>query len=239
MTMPATGADIQRSPLLDARSKLGAWCGIVLIALWVPMLIVIPLFPDLDSQVEVAAFWREHGNLTLAIMASVVAGYRALAVFLAEIAVRAARSGAQIVLGWAAFAAGLMFTTGLAVALGLAASAGRLAEHGADPATAYGLHAAAFILAAPFTGAGTGFFLLLTALVQRGSLGPRWLRWPAIAGVAGNMGAIGGLYTLTGPGNSGNGILGGILLPLGTFLVWTLCASLAWLRTDDARGVRA
>lgn len=144
---------------------------------------------------------------------------------------RSARDQDYPVLSWAALACGVMFMTGLCAALGLAAAAGQIIEEGGtDLSAAYGLHVGSFVLAAPFTGAGVAFFVFVTLLAHRGHLQPRWLRWPALLGVAGNLGAIGGLFSLTGPGNSGNGILAGILLPLGTFLLWTVCASTAWLR---------
>lgn len=158
------------------------------------------------------------------------AGYPLLLMFLADVAARAARNRPHSALGWAAMAAGVMFTTGLAVALGLAAAAGLIVDQGVGASAAYGLHVGAFVLAAPFTGAGVAFFVFVALLADRGSLGARWLRWPALLGVVGNAGAIGGLFTLTGPANSGNGILGGILLPLGTLLGWIMCASCSWLR---------
>jgi hypothetical protein len=215
---------------------LGAWCGVLLAALWAPMLVVIPLFPDLDSRDEVVTFWQDHGSLTLGSIASVVAGYPLLLVFLADVAVRAARNEPYPLLSWAAPAAGLMFMTGLNVALGLAAAAGLIIDQGSDLSAAYGLHVGAYVLAAPFTGAGTAFFVFVTLLAHRRHLEPRWLRWPGIAGVLGNAGAIAGLFSLTGPANAGNGILGGILLPLGTFMVWTLCASVWWIRAARDRG---
>lgn len=202
-----------------------------MVVLWAPMILVIPLFPDLDDRTEVIVFWRDHGSVTLQIMALVVAGYPLLLLFLADVAVRSARGRDDPVLSWAALAAGVMFMTGLCAALGLAAAAGQIVkEGGADLSAAYGLHVGSFVLAAPFTGAGVAFFVFVTLLAHRGHLQPRWLRWPALVGIAGNLGAIGGLFSLTGPSNSGNGILAGILFPLGTFLLWTVCASTAWLR---------
>jgi hypothetical protein len=38
------------------------------------------------------------------------------------------------------------------------------------------------------------------------------------------------VLSLTGPLNSGNGLIGGIALPLGMWLAWILLASVAWLR---------
>jgi hypothetical protein len=207
----------------------GAWCGLGLALLWAPMAAVIPLFPDLDSRGEVVSFWQDHGTLTLRIMALVVAGYPLLLVFLADVATRAGRNEGRPVLTCAVLVAGVMFMTGLSAALGLAAAAGLIIRQGTDLSAAYGLHVGAFVLAAPFTGAGVAFFVFVALLAHRGYLEPRWLGWLALLGVLGNVGAIGGLFSLNGPGNSGNGILGGISLPLGTFVGWTVCASLSWL----------
>lgn len=233
MTAPSGPAPGERSPGTATgprRGVWGAWCGIGLALLWAPMAAVIPSFPDLDSRHAVVAFWQDHGTLTMRVIALVIVGYPLLLVFLADVASRAAANEVRPVLSWAALVAGVMFMTGLSVALGLVAAAGLIIDQGTDLSAAYALHVGAFVLAAPFTGAGVAFFVLVLILSQRGYLQPRWLRWPALLGLVGNLGPIGGLFTLTGAGNSGNGILGGILLPLGTFLVWTVCASGSRLR---------
>jgi hypothetical protein len=49
--------------------RFGPWCGIARVVFWAPMLLVIPLFPALDSQLDVVAYWRDHGSLTLAVIA--------------------------------------------------------------------------------------------------------------------------------------------------------------------------
>jgi hypothetical protein len=135
----------------------GAWCGLGLALLWAPMAAVIPSFPDLDDRSEVVSFWQDHGALTLRVMVLVVAGYPLLLAFLADVAIRAGRNEGRPVLSWAALVAGVMFMTGLTAALGLAAAAGLIIEHGTDLSAAYGLHVGAFVLAAPFTGAGLLF----------------------------------------------------------------------------------
>ena len=231
-----TAGQDKQSPITPTRAlpvAAGAWAGLLVTALWAPMLLIIPDFPDLDSSVEVAQYWREHGELTTWVISSITVGYLPLLVFLAHVATRATQRERPPVLSWTALMAGVMFMTELNVALGLAAAAGRLIHAGHDVGTAYGLHVGAFMLAAPATGAGVMFFAAVVVLSHRGQLTPRWLRWPGLVGLAGNVGAIGGLFGLTGPGNSGNGILGGILLPLGTFLAWAVLASVAWLLTPE------
>lgn len=56
----------------------------------------------------------------------------------------------------------------------------------------------------------------------------------AVPGALANVGAVGGVLSLTGPLNSGNGLIGGIALPLGMWLVWILLASITWLRKPAA-----
>jgi hypothetical protein len=69
---------------------------------------------------------------------------------------------------------------------------------------------------------------------RRTTSGPHGQRSPhgdaALAATAANIGAVGGLFRLDGVWNSGNGVLGGIALPLETLTVYVLLASLAWLR---------
>jgi hypothetical protein len=52
--------------------------------------------------------------------------------------------------------------------------------------------------------------------------------------VLANVGAVGGVGTLTGPWNSGNGVIGGIAAPLGLFVVWILAVSVWWWREPVA-----
>ena len=58
---------------------------------------------------------------------------------------------------------------------------------------------------------------------------PRWTAWLAIVGVVANVGAVFGTLSLTGPLNSGNGIVGGIAAPVGVYLLWIFSVSLWWL----------
>ena len=62
---------------------------------------------------------------------------------------------------------------------------------------------------------------------------PGWLGWLAIVGVVANGGAVFGTLSLTGPLNSGNGIVGGIAAPLGLYLAWIFAFSLWWLRASN------
>jgi hypothetical protein len=54
----------------------------------------------------------------------------------------------------------------------------------------------------------------------------------AVVGVLANVGAVSGSLSLTGPLNSGNGIVGGIAAPLGLYLIWIFAVSVWWLRGE-------
>ncbi|MEJ2886383.1 hypothetical protein [Actinomycetospora aeridis] len=114
------------------------------------------------------------------------------------------------------------------MAIGLVMAAGLVA--GTDPASAYTLHVGGFVLAAPAAFAGVAFFVAMAVVAFGSQVLPDWSGWLALVGVLANVGAVGGVGTLTGPWNSGNGLLGGIAAPLGLFVVWILAISVTWLR---------
>ena len=96
------------------------------------------------------------------------------------------------------------------------------------PASTYALHTAAFLLAAPAAFAGVAFFVAVAGFASATAI-PRWTRglpWGYVA----NAGAVLGVLTLTGPLNSGDGVVGGIAAPLGMYLVWIFAISVWWLR---------
>jgi hypothetical protein len=121
-----------------------------------------------------------------------------------------------------------MFMTALNVALGLDIAAGLLVN--ADSASTYALHTAAFLLAAPAAFAGATFFVAIAVFAWESEVFPRWSAWLAVVGVVANAGTVLGILTLTGPLNSGNGIVGGIAAPLGIFLVWVFAISAWWVK---------
>jgi hypothetical protein len=65
---------------------------------------------------------------------------------------------------------------------------------------------------------------------------PPWSGYLAIIGAIANVGAVGGIFALRGPLNSGNGLIGGIAAPLGLYLLWILAISVWWLRHDSTAG---
>jgi len=186
----------------------GAISGVLLCISWAPMAIVILRLPDLGSAAEVERFWRENLGLVQAVIVSTSIGFIFLLVFLGGLAERLQRVDAA--LAFTAFGSGLMFMTGLSVALGLDVASG--------------------LLHAPATPVGAAFFVAVAFAAFRRNVFSRPLAWLAVVGVLANIGAVGGVFSLSGPLNSGNGVIGGIAAPLGLYLAWILAASISWLR---------
>jgi hypothetical protein len=201
---------------------------------WAPMAIIIPQLPDLGSAAEVEAFWQENLGLMQGVILSVSVGFLFLLVFLGGLAERMRQ--ADPVLAFTAFGSALMFMTALNVALGLDIASGLLLDRGSSGST-YALHTAAFLLAAPAAPAGAAFFVAVALVSFRTHLFPGPLAWLSVAGVVANVGALGGMFSVTGPLNSGNGVIGGIAAPLGLYLAWILAVSVWWLRHPEARAV--
>ena len=199
---------------------------------WAPMAIAITRLPDLDSMREVNEFWEANFTLMQVVIASVSIGYLYLLVFLGGLAEWLRRAGGA--LAFTTFGSAVMFMTALNVALGLDIAAGLLQREGSG-ASSYALHTAAFLLAAPAAPAGTAFFAALAFASFRRYVFPRPLGWLAVLGAIANVGALGGIVSLDGPLNSGNGVVGGIAAPLGLYLAWILSVSVWWLM-QEGRG---
>lgn len=212
--------------------RWGPISGLLLCVMWAPMAVAIPRLPDLGSAQRVEVFWSDNLALMQGVILSVSIGYLFLLGFLGALVERLRAASEAHALIWVAFGSALMFMTALNVALGLDIAGGLLVE--TDPASTYALHTAAFLLAAPAALAGTAFFVAITAITWQTGIFPRWSAWLAIVGVLANVGAVLGILSLTGPLNSGNGIVGGIAAPLGLYLAWIFAVSLWWLRSGQA-----
>jgi hypothetical protein len=174
----------------------------------------------------VQEFWEDNLSLMRAVIASVSVGFLFLLVFLGGLAERLRRSSGA--LAFTAFGSAVMFITALNVALGLDMASGLLQEAGSDKSS-YTLHTAAFLLAEPAAPVGAAFFVAVAAAAFKSDVFPRPIGWLAVIGVVANIGALGGVVSLEGPLNSGNGVIGGIAAPLGLYLAWILAVSLWWL----------
>lgn len=211
------------------RPNWSAISGVLLCISWAPMAIAIPRLPDLDSTAEVDRFWEDNLALMQAVIASVSIGFVFLLVFLGGLAEWLRRAGGA--LAFTAFGGAVMFMTALNVALGLDIAAGLLQQEGSGQSS-YALHSAAFLLAAPAAPAGTAFFAALAfASFAKGAF-PRALGWLAVTGAIANIAALAGVVSLDGPLNSGNGVVGGIAVPLGLYLAWILSVSVWWLMQE-------
>jgi hypothetical protein len=208
--------------------RWGPISGLLLCVTWAPMAIAIPRLPDLGSPQTIEEFWRDNQALMQGVILSVSVGFLFLLAFLGALVDRLRTATDAHALIWMAFGSALMFMTALNVALGLDVAAGLVVE--LDAASTYALHTAAFLLAAPAAFAGAAFFVAVTVITLETAIFPRWSAWLAIIGVLTNVGAVLGIASLTGPLNSGNGIVGGIAAPLGLYLAWIFAVSVWWLR---------
>jgi hypothetical protein len=212
--------------------RWGPISGLLLCITWAPMAFAIPRLPDLGSAQRVEAFWRDNQELMQGVILSVSVGFLFLLGFLGALVERLRAALAAPAIIWVAFGSALMFMTALNVALGLDIAGGLLVD--LDPASTYALHTAAFLLAAPAALAGTAFFVAIAAITWQTGIFPRWSAWLAIVGALANVGAVFGIVSLTGPLNSGNGVVGGIAAPLGSYLVWIFAVSVWWLRSGQS-----
>ena len=192
------------------------------------MALAVPRLPALGSAAEVEAFWRANTGLMQATILSGSVGFLFLLDFLGALAARVHAVPGAGAAGWTAFGSALMFMTALNVAIGLDLAGGLLLD--VAPGATYLLHSAGFLLAAPAAFAGTAFFVAVADIAFRTAALPRWSGWLAVAGAITNAGAVFGALSLTGPLNSGNGVIGGIAAPLAAFVAWILGVSLHWLR---------
>jgi hypothetical protein len=211
-------------------SRWGAASGVAFFLLWLPMGLVVLQAPDLGSSTEIRDFYLSHGDLLEVAALLVSVGFLFFLFFLGTLVEGLRRAESSGPLTWVALVSALMFMTVLNLAVGLVAVAKLLSET-SSPDTLHGLHAAAFVIAAPVAPAGTAFFAAIAAASFRAAAFPRWLAWAAVIGALANVGALGGVVSLTGPLNAGNGIVGGPAVPVLAWVTWTLLASVHWLRT--------
>jgi hypothetical protein len=210
-------------------SRWRAASGVVFFLLWAPMGLVVLQAPDLGSSTEIHDFYARHGDLLEVVALLVSVGFLFFLYFLGTLVERLRHAESSGPLTWVVLAGALMFMTSLNIAVGLVATAELLSET-TSPDTLHGVHTAAFVIAAPAAPAGTAFFAAIAALSFRAAAFPRWLAWAAVIGALANVGALGGVVSLTGPLNAGNGIVGGPAVPVLAWVIWILLASLHWLR---------
>lgn len=216
-------------------SRWGAVSGVLLCLLWAPMGLIIPQLPDLGSSAEIGHFYRNQGDPLKAVLLLVSLGFFCFLCFLGALVERLRHAEGSGPLAWIAFGAGLLFMTSFNIAVGLAAAAGLLYQTSA-PELTYALHAAAFVVAAPAAPAGAAFFAAIALLSFGTAVFPRWLAVAGVLAALANLGALGGVFSRTGPLNAGNGLVGGVAAPILAWVLWILLASLWWLRQASRQG---
>lgn len=209
--------------------RTGALAGVAVALFWAPMALVIPFFPELAEPAEVATFYADHASTMRFIIASIAVGLIAFLIFVGRLIVELLPGGSGWL--WTALASALMFMTAFCIAIGVDAAAVLLSEDVA-PEIVWVLHTVAFLLAAPGAGAfGTTFFIAMAALTFAGAW-PRSVGWLAVVGAVINLAALGGLFSLAGAMNSGNGV-GSLTGPVVIWLVWIIAVSVRWLRRPE------
>jgi hypothetical protein len=210
-------------------SHWGATSGLLVCLLWAPIGLLVPQLPDLGSSAAIERFYRSHEDLLKVALLSLSCGFFFLLCFFGALVERLRRAEGAGPLTSIAFGSGLMFMTSLNIAVGLVATAGLLSGTSA-PAITSALHAAAFVLAAPAAPAGAAFFVAIATLAFATAVFPRWLAVASGIAALANLGALGGIFSRTGPLNSGNGLVAGIAAPILAWVLWILLTSLWWLR---------
>jgi hypothetical protein len=217
--------------MTDRWTRLGAICGLLLAFSWAPMVIILGALPELDSVGEVDRFFAANDDSLKPVIAFVSFGFLFFLGYLGSLVERLRAVDDSGPLARIVFASALMFMTLFTAALGLDATA-VLFHETSTPELTHALHSAGFILHAPAGFVGAAFFIALALLAFEVGALSRWLGWFAVAGVAANAGAIGGIFSAGGPLNSGNGLLGGVALPLFLWVLWICLDSVATLRSS-------
>jgi hypothetical protein len=188
---------------------------------------------------EIQRFYHHQDGRLKVVLFLVSVGFFFLLCFLGTVMARLRQAEGSGPLTWIAFAGALMFMTSLNIAVGLSAAAALLSGR-SGPDIAGALHSAAFVLAAPVALAGAAFFGATAVVSLTAGAFPRFVGWGAVIAAVANIGAISGIFSLTGPLNSGNGAIGGIAAPVLAWVAWILLVSL-WLLTGtpDQRSSRS
>jgi hypothetical protein len=204
----------------------GAASGIVFCLLWAPVGLLLSLLPDRGSASQIERFYHGHEDLLRAIVLLLSIAFLFFLGFLAALVERIRGAEGSGTLTWMVLGSALMFMTGLNVAVGITAATALLSAK-VGPQLTYALHTTAFVLAAPAAATGAAFFVAIATLSFRTRVLPRPLAWLAVLAAIANIGALGGIFSLTGTLNSGNGAIGGLPGPVLAWWLWTLLASVS------------
>jgi hypothetical protein len=204
---------------------------------WAPMALVVGDLPALDSAADVERFFSDQGELLKVVIACVSVGFFFYLGFIAALVQHLQVADTPGTLTWLTFASALMFMTLFNAAVGLDAAAGLVFETSTTELT-HALHTAAFVLAGPAALVGVAFFVAVAAVALACGGLARWLGWLAVLAAAANLGALGGIFSASGALNSGNGALGGIVVPLFAWVMWIFVAAV-WMLGSAAQRPQA
>ncbi|HKS99235.1 MAG TPA: hypothetical protein VJT31_06860 [Rugosimonospora sp.] len=187
--------------------------------------------PDLSSADKVFQAYRHQGHLLPTTMFVMTIGFFFSLWFTGVVLGRIHQAEGAGPLTWIAVGGAFtfigVFMAGLA--MGLANSLAITDGQGADAASIYVAHLAS-LLTGPTTGmCGAAFFIPLAIVIFNKAIFPRWLGWLSVAAALGSMTPMAGFWSLTGPLNVGNGLIG-VHTIAGTWGVFAAMFSLQMLR---------
>lgn len=132
-----------------------------------------------------------------------------------------------------------VFMAGLAMGLGNAL----VFDRGVDPDVIYVMHTVSLVTGVTTAVCGPCFFIPIAILSFARDLFPRWLAWLSVAAAVGTVTPIVGNYSVSGPLNVGNGVIG-VHTIAGTWGIWAAAVSVWMLRqlrheTQTTSGARS
>ncbi|MBN7304431.1 hypothetical protein IUQ79_21260 [Mycobacteroides abscessus subsp. bolletii] len=197
--------------IVDLVAVLGA--GAVIAATFV----VLSVFPDASDRGEVRDFYGDWSSWILLGLVAFTAFFLAQLWSLGWLTAVIRRAEGEGPYAWITFGAEMMFMTVFNVEFGMWATAHLLAGRISDE-TLYVFHVAGFVIAAPVAFAGMAYFAAIIGLQRVTKMFPTYLVVIAVLAIPGNLCAIGGLFTVSGPFNAANGLIA----IGGPMVVWSL-----------------
>lgn len=222
---------VRTSYLIDTAAGLLGAASVVFTGL------ALSVLPALDTAHAVRQFYNDWSTWLLVILTAIAAFFFGQLWSLGWLTSLMGRNDPGASHSWIAFGAELMFMTVFSVQIGVLATAHLIADRISDQAL-YTLHTLGMVLAAPIAFAGAAYFAALVVFQRRTRLFPAYVSAITSIGVVGNLSAIGGLFTLTGPWNAGNGLLT-IGIPFATWFLWYAALPGWYARYGSAAVTRA
>jgi hypothetical protein len=200
--VPSSYADaLRRNPkVVDVIAILGA------LAVIAVTFMALSIFPDASNQGDVRNFYDSWSPWILLGLVAFTAFFFAQVWSLGWLTAVIRRAEGEGPYAWITFGAELMFMTVFNVEIGVWATAHLLADRIGDEAL-YVLHVAGFVIAAPVACAGMAYFAAIIGLQRATKMFPSYLVTIAALAILGNLCAIGGLFTVSGPLNAASGVI--------------------------------